>query len=237
MSTFILVHGAWHGGWCWKKIIPLLEEGGHKVIAPDLPGHGENKVPIVEITLQLYVNHVCQIIDSQAEPVILVAHSLGGSTISQAAENRPGKIKALVYLSGLLLLNGEAAVNYTLSDTEAIVLPNLTMPEDLSYSSVNEEIVKEAFYGHCSEEDINYAKPRLVPEASAPFQTPVVTTEEKFGQIPRVYISCLKDKAIGPSTQKKMYTNLPCDKLIRMDTDHSPFFSAPEELAMHLLSI
>jgi hypothetical protein len=134
-------------------------------------------------------------------------------------------------------MNGEAAVNYTLTDTEAIVLPNLRMPEDLSYSSVNDEIVKEAFYGHCSEEDINYAKPRLVPEASAPFQSPVFTTEENFGQIPRVYISCLKDKALGPFTQEKMYTNLPCEKLIRMDTDHSPFFSAPEELARHLLSI
>ena len=237
MSTFVLVHGAWHGAWCWKKIIPLLKKEGHKVKAPDLPGHGNDKTPISEITLQLYADHVCQVLDSQAEPVILVGHSLGGSTISQVAEKRPEKIKTLVYLSALLLLNGEAAVNYTLSDTEAIVLPNLTMPEDLSYSSVNDEIVEEAFYGHCTEDDINYAKPRLVPEASAPFQTPVIVTEEKFGRIPRIYISCLQDKAVGPSIQKKMYTNLPCEKLIRMDTDHSPFFSAPEELARHLISI
>ena len=99
MSTFVLIHGAWHGAWCWKKIIPLLEKEGHNVEAPELPGHGNHKVPIAEISLQLYVDYVCQVIDSQSEPVILVGHSLGGCTISQAAENRPEKIKALVYLS------------------------------------------------------------------------------------------------------------------------------------------
>ena len=77
----------------------------------------------------------------------------------------------------------------------------------------------------------------LVPEASAPFLTPVITTEEKFGQIPRVYISCLRDKAIGPATQEKMYKNLPCEKIIHIDTDHSPFFSAPDELTRHLMLI
>jgi len=237
MSTFVLIHGAWHGAWCWKKIIPLLEKEGHKVEAPDLPGHGSHIVPIEEISLQLYVNHVCSIIDSQTKPVILVGHSLAGCTISQVAENQSEKVKTLVYLSAFLLRKGEAAVNYTLSDPEAIVLPNLTMPEDFSYSTVNEDIIKEAFYGFCSDDDVAFSKPLLVSEASEPFQAPVKTSEEKFGRIPRVYISCLQDKAISPSIQEKMYTNLPCEKLIRMDTDHSPFFSAPEELARHLLSI
>jgi len=124
-----------------------------------------------------------------------------------------------------------------MSDTEAVVMANLTMAEDQSYSSVKEEILKEAFYVNCSDEDIRFAQPLLVPEASAPFLTPVITTEEKFGQIPRVYISCLRDKAISPAIQEKMYTNLPCKKIFRMDTDHSPFFSAPEDLARHLLLI
>ena len=237
MSSFVLIHGAWHGAWCWKKIIPLLENKGHKVKAPDLPGHGSHTMPITEISLQLYVDHVCQVIDSQTEPVVLVGHSLGGCTISQVAENRPKKIKTLVYLTAYLLMNDEPALNYVMSDTEAIVVPNLTMPEDLSYSSVNEEIIKEAFYGDCSDEDVAFAKPLLVPEASEPFRAPVKTTEEKFGRIPRVYITCLRDKAITPGIQEKMYTNLPCKKVIRMNTDHSPFFSATEELAEHLLSI
>jgi pimeloyl-ACP methyl ester carboxylesterase len=78
MSTYVLIHGAYQGAWCWKKIIPLIEKEGHKVVAPDLPGHGENKRPIAQINLQTYTDRLCEILDEQPDPVILVGHSLGG---------------------------------------------------------------------------------------------------------------------------------------------------------------
>ena len=236
MSNYVLIHGAWHGGWCWKNILPLIEKEGHKVVAPDLPGHGKDKKPITEITLQAYTDRVCQILDEQSEPVILVGHSMGGVVITQAAEYRPEKIKKLVYLTGFLLHNGEFLLQLAEPDTEALVLPNLVMAEDQSYATVKEEALKEVFYADCSDEDVEFAKSQLVPQAAAPFATPVSTTEENFGRIPRVYISCLRDKAISPSIQEKMYTALPCEKVITLDTSHSPFFSAPEALANHLLS-
>ena len=118
-----------------------------------------------------------------------------------------------------------------------MVLPNLVMAEDQSSATVREAAIKEAFYGGCSEEDIALARLLLVPEALAPSATPISITEGNFGRVPRVYIECLRDKAIPPALQKKMYTALPCQKVISMDTDHSPFFSAPEELVTHLLSL
>jgi pimeloyl-ACP methyl ester carboxylesterase len=237
MSTYVLIHGAWHGGWCWDKIVPLLENKGHKVEAPDLPGHGSDKTPISEISLQTYTDRVCQILDAQPEPVILVGHSMGGVVITQAAEYRPEKIKKLVYLTACLLQNGEFLLQYGEPDKEALVLPNLIMAEDRSYASVREDALKEAFYGDCSDEDVMRAKSLLVPQAAAPLATPVSTTADNFGRIPRVYIACLRDRAISPSIQEKMYGNLPCEKVIKMHTSHSPFFSAPEELAGHLLSL
>ncbi|MGD9114548.1 MAG: alpha/beta fold hydrolase [Desulfobacterales bacterium] len=237
MSNYVLIHGAWHGGWCWKNIIPLIEKEGHSVVAPDLPGHGKDKKPITEITLQAYTDRVCQILDEQSEPVILVGHSMGGVVITQTAEYRPEKIKTLVYLTGFLLQNGEFLLQLAEPDTEALVLPNLVMAEDQSYATIKEEALKEVFYADCSDEDVEFAKSQLVPQAAAPFATPVSTTEENFGRVPRVYISCSRDKAISPSVQEKMYKALPCEKIVSLETSHSPFFSAPEELANHLLSI
>ena len=63
MGTYVLIHGAFHGGWAWDRIAPLLEKEGHTVIAPDLPGHGNDKTPVADITLQLYTDTVCRILD------------------------------------------------------------------------------------------------------------------------------------------------------------------------------
>lgn len=237
MSTYVLIHGAWHGSWCWDKVVPLLKKEGHKAEAPDLPGHGKNKRPISEISLQAYVDHVCQILDTQFEPVILVGHSLGGVVITQAAEYRPEKIKALIYLSAFLLRNGEFLFQLAGGDATALILPNLIMAEDQSYSTIRDDGIKEVFYGDCSDEDVTRAKSLLVPQATAPFATPVNTTEEKFGSVRRAYISCLRDKAVSPALQEQMYKALLCEKVVTMDTCHSPFFSDPERLVGHLLSL
>jgi pimeloyl-ACP methyl ester carboxylesterase len=237
MNTYVLIHGAWHGSWCWDKLVPLLTKEGHKVEAPDLPGHGTDKTPIPEISLKAYADRVCQILDTQPEPVILVGHSMGGLVITQAAEYRPEKISTLVYLSAILPRNGESLLQLAEGDKEALVLPNLIMAEDQTYATLKDEGIKEAFYDDCSDEDVARSKSLLVPQAAAPLVTPVQTTEENFGRVRRVYISCLRDKAITPAVQEKMYKAVPCEKVITIDTSHSPFFSAPEKLVGHLLSL
>jgi pimeloyl-ACP methyl ester carboxylesterase len=237
MSVYILVHGAWHGSWCWDKIAPFLEKVGHQVQAPDLPGHGDDKTPIAEISLKAYADRVCDILDTQPEPVILVGHSMGGVVVTQAAEYRPDKVKILIYVAAFLLKNGEFLLQYAEQDKDSMVLPNLIMAQDQSFATLKEEAVKEVFYGDCSDEDIEKAKLLLVPQAVAPLATPVKTSQDNFGSLPRIYISCSRDRAISPPIQEKMCSNLPCEKVIQMDTSHSPYLSAPEELAKHLLSI
>ena len=237
MATYVLVHGAWHGAWCWDKVVPLLERAGHSVEALDLPGHGRDKTPIPEVTLQAYADSVCRALDAKAEPVVLAGHSMGGIVITQSAERRPVKIKTLVYLTAFLLRNGETLLHVAQGDTEALVLPNLVMAPDESYATIRDEAIREVFYGDCTDEDVSRARSLLVPQATAPFATPMSTTEANFGRVGRVYIECLRDRAISPSVQEAMYAALPCQKVITMDTDHSPFFSAPEELAAHLVSL
>ena len=236
MATFLLVHGAWHGAWCWDKVVPLIEERGHKVHAIDLPGHGNDKTPTASVSLESYLERVRLVLDEEGEPIIVVGHSMGGIVITQAAEERPDSIRKLVYLCAFLPKNGQSLMD--LGSAESMVrIPDTVVPSADRSLTVKTESLKEMFYHDCSDEDVTFARERLVPQAGAPFAAAVRTTEANFGRVPRVYIECLLDRVIPPPSQEQMYTALPCERVITMDTSHSPFFSAPNELAEHLLSL
>ena len=237
MSTYVLIHGSWHGAWCWYKIIPLLEQAGHRAIALDLPGHGRDWTAAREVSLQSYVESVCNVLDAQAEPVILVGHSRGGIVISQVAEHRPEKVQTLVYLAAFLIPNGEAMLPTAVSDTESLIVSNLAVNEEQGYHMLKKEAFRDALYADCAEEDVALATALLTPEPNAPVATPMGITQEHFGRIPRVYIETLRDRGVSPSLQKKMYSALPCQRVISMETSHSPFFSASQELARHLTEL
>ena len=238
MSTYVLVHGAWHGSWCWEKVVPLLKQTGHQVEILDLPGHGQDKTPLGEITLAAYTKRVGETLDAQAEPVILVGHSMGGIVITQVAEERPEKIQRLVYLTAYLVQNGESLLQVAQTDSDTLISPNLMVNEEQGSLTFKEGApLKDIFYGDCSDEDVARATSLLVPQALAPFVTPVRITSDHFDRVPRVYIECLRDRTISPSIQKMMYTATPCQTILSMQTSHSPFFSAPQELVRHLTSL
>lgn len=229
--TYILVHGAWHGAWCWAKLMAHLEQAGHKAIALDLPAHGQDITPAKGLTLQLYVDRIIQTVDAQRKPVVLVGHSLGGITISGVSEQRPDRINMLVYLSAVLLRNGESWPEVAARNEPSMLASNVSPSADGITSSVNLDKVKEIFYADCSDEDVERAKKLLRPEPLGPRAEPVRITDQRFGRVPRVYIECLQDNAIRPSSQKNMYTAMPCKKVYTLNTSHSPFLSSPAELA------
>jgi pimeloyl-ACP methyl ester carboxylesterase len=238
MSRFVLIHGAWHGAWCWYKVIPLLEKQGHEVIAPDLPGHGIDRTPPNRVSLKSYTDRICSILDAGGEPALLVGHSMGGIPVTQAAEYRPDRIRTLVYLTAFLLPNGMSLFDEAQTHNDSLVPPNMIFADDdPSYVNFRMEALRETFYGDCSDADNALARSLVTSQPQSPLMTPLQTTAENFGRVPRIYIEALQDKAITPPVQKKMYTNLPCQQVMSMDTSHSPFFSQPERLAGHLLSL
>ena len=203
----------------------------------DLPSHGGDDTPVSEVTLAAYAEHVAAVLDEHPEPVVLVGHSMGGLVISEAAERRPEKIRLLVYLTGFLLPKGRSLLETAQTDEESIVFPNADVDQEKGVVSIREDAAKAVFYDDCSEEDAENARKRLMPQPLAPFATPVSVSEENFGRVRRAYIECLRDRAIGPATQKRMHAESPCEKVVPMETSHSPFLSAPEELVGHLDSL
>jgi pimeloyl-ACP methyl ester carboxylesterase len=237
MSTYVLIHGSWHGAWCWYKVVPRLEQAGHTALAIDLPGHGRDWTPPQDVSMQTYIDSVCGVLDTLPEPAILVGHSRGGIVISQVAESRPEKIKALVYLAAYLIPNGEAMLPTALGDTESLIVSNLTLNEEQGWHMLKAEAFEQALYADCPSEDVALARTLLTPEPNAPVATPLKLTEANFGRVPRTYITCLADRGISPALQKAMYTRLPCQQVISLNTSHSPFLAAPDELVRHLASL
>lgn len=232
-SPLILVHGAWHGSWCWRYVTPLLQQQGYQVFAPDLPGHPYELSLFKEITLSTYVNFLIKLIEPLDQPVVLVGHSLAGVILSQVAELIPEKIKKIIYICALLPKSGSSCVleasNQQLNNVGKLLSEKIDANEmrcNLSYPLK----IKEAFYHCCSEEDFQIALSLLQPEPLSPMIEQVTLSEQKFGKVAKCYIECLQDKAVDLANQRRMLNNAHIRHILSLDCDHSPFFSAPAAL-------
>jgi pimeloyl-ACP methyl ester carboxylesterase len=236
-QTYVLVHGAWHGSWAYYKLHALLENSGNRVISINLPGHGIDKTDPGEVTLDDYRDAVVEVLDTIPEQVILVGHSMGGIAISVAAEARPEKISKLVYLAGFMPKNGESMLDLALKDTASLIGPNLIFDFQNNTIDIKRGNISDIFYNRFNSKDIQLSKTLLTPNPLKPIITKLVLTEENYGSIPKYYISTLRDKAVTPYFQYKMYKDLPFNNIFYMCSEHSPFFSQPHHLKRILTRI
>jgi len=206
---------------------PLLRRNGHRVIALDLPGHGDDRTPMATVEPGSDVGRVCDALDTIADPVILVGHSSGGMVITAVANLRPTAVRALVYLAAFLLPPGVSPPVVMREDSESLLQSSLVVDEAHRTVAVRDEALKDLFYGDCSDEDVAWARARLVAEPlRVPVTTPRAPAPEPSALIaelcPRFYVETLRDRALGPVTQRKMYQALPCWKVYSLSTSHSP---------------
>ncbi len=110
MGTYVLVHGAWHGGWCWKKVAPLLESAGHRVATPTLTGLGERADLLSrDVGLATHIADVSGLIeDDRLSEVVLVGHSYAGMVITGVADRVRYRIRRLVYLDTFVPHDGDS---------------------------------------------------------------------------------------------------------------------------------
>lgn len=278
-SPYLLVHGAWHGTWCWGKISPALAAAGHPVLAIDLPGHGLNAAfpaafdvqprtsalatelsPLAGITLADYAKAVADAVDSLLAAgfpaPIVVGHSMGGGAIHAAAELLgPGKIARLVYLAAFMPKDGQSMIAFP---PDPAAPPSLLTPLLVSDPTVSAALrldpastdhsyragLINLFYGQMDAATARAALNLLSPDIPVgPMVTPIGTTAQRWGAIPRTYIRTSADHVIPPVAQDLMVAQAdaatPANKtqVLQLDSDHSPFLSMPQQLIRALLSL
>ena len=206
MKSVLLVHGAWHGSWCWEIVQNSLIENGVDTHSVNLPFTG----------VEDDISAVREAIASIDNEIILVGHSYGGIVISKAAEDTE-KVTQLIYLCAILLEPGET-MQLDGSKIEIDV-------DDALISVVKPQAIIPAFY---ADVDSNLAKQSIERLRPFPIVAGTVGVGEAWRDVPSTYIVCKDDAAIPSNLQYSMARR--ASRLIEWECAHSPFFSNPELL-------
>lgn len=231
MATFLMIHGAWHGGWSFETLRAGLEARGHRLIAPDLPGMGGDDTTLAAISLAGWAEFVAELARAQSEAVILCGHSRGGIVVSEAAERAPEAIAALVYIAAYLVPSGRS-MSQVVAEVPRIpeFEAGLSPVANGAARALSAEAAAVAFYQCSPEEARRDACSRLRPEPVAPLITPLSLSDARFGTVPRHYIECTEDRVITLARQREMQSNLPCVSVTTLESDHSPVLACPDAL-------
>lgn len=239
-KDIVLVHGAWHPEEVWESTKSTLKAKGYRPVSVQLPGLGYDMTPAAEVTFADHVETVKAAINSLPGKVTLVGHSYGGMVIAQAAEDMPNKVRAAVFVSAFLPINGESVLDLGPLDTASVAGQNLQVDPQAMTISVPSEVHVEAFYtsllsknqnNQAVSDQVDQILPLIRPQPLATFTTPV-QLGENFEQLPKYYISSLNDQAITPGLQQYMiqrYANS-ITVFTLEDSDHTPFITEPNLL-------
>lgn len=230
MSDFLLIHGSCHGAWCWRELIPRLESRGHTARAIDLPAHGDDPADPGEVTLEDYAHAILDAID---RPVTLVGHSMAGYAVTAAAQRGPQKIDRLIYLCAYVPRRATTLAALRREAPRQPMREAIELSADGRTFTVPPERARDLFYNDVPEDLATWAVGQLCPEPIWPQETEIASTD-RAESLPRAYIRCTDDQTVPYEYQVTMTEHWPASRVADMETGHSPFLSAPEDLAWHL---
>ena len=230
---FVLIHGAWHGDWCWSGVIKELEDAGHTAEAPLMPGHnpGDDRS---HITFDSYVEKIVEVLKTQPKPVILVGHSSAGFLLQVAAPKAPDKIEKLIFHNAFILSDGMAQFDLVPPDVaKAMTSAAKASPDNCV--PVMEDFVRGMLMGGEPRDIQDALIARLVPQPLALFATKVNTTDFKQLNIPRTVLFCRDDISLPAGAYIGMAQNLGQHDLLEVEGGHETLFARPEVVAQGLM--
>jgi pimeloyl-ACP methyl ester carboxylesterase len=214
MARVILVHGAWHGGWCWDRLVPLLEKAGHTVELVDLPSSGRGGDLLADAAL---VRHT---IERSKSPTVVVGHSYGGMVITEGAAGCP-QVSHLVYLCAFMLDRGQSLLDQFGGKVSSWV----QVDPETGNSRVLDAV--PVFYADVDREGAEGYAARLAPQNLKSFVDRL--TQAAWEGIPSTYVVCTQDQAIPHAVQQAMSAR--AGAVRTLESSHSPFMSQPGEVA------
>jgi pimeloyl-ACP methyl ester carboxylesterase len=236
MATFVLVHGGWHGGWCWQKVIPFLEEASHEVYAPTLTGLAERTSELSpDIGLETHIQDVVGLlVEKNLHGVILVGHSYGGMVITGVVDAVPERIAHLVYLDTFVPRDGEA-----MADVSPMVIGLLRRQAQADGWRID----SRGTYGVTTEPDRSWVRRSVTPQPLKTLVQPLHLKNPAIVEaVPRTHIDCtgsgffvllmrhlLAPRALPPREAGWRLRQLP--------TGHDAMITKPRELADVLLEV
>jgi len=230
---FVLLHGAWHGGWCWDGVVKALEEAGHTAEAPTMPGHGP-KDDRSGIRFEDYVEAIVRVLAQQPEPVVLVGHSSAGFMMQAAAPKASGKISQLIFHNAFVLPDGKC--QFDLVPPE--VAQGMTAAAKASPDNcvpIDEGFVRGALMQDAPVEIQDNLIARLVPQPISLFTTPVSTGDFEALAILKTVLFCKDDASLPPGAYLGMAQGLGEHDVIELEGGHETLFINPKALAGALI--
>lgn len=234
MTTFALVHGAWHDAWCWERVAPLLERAGHEVLAPQLPSDDGTA------DFDAYADLVCDALGECDDDVVVVAHSLAGATGALIPDRRP--VRHLVYLCAAVPAAGLSLLDQWQAEPDMVSpefgsgwLQGLTEPDDqLRTTWVDLEFARNVFYADCDDATATAAIDHLRPQSGYPWTLPCSLSEHP--SVGCTSVVCNEDLVVNPSWSKRVARRIDAD-IVELPGSHSPFLSQPSAVADVLLRV
>ncbi len=240
MATFVLVHGAWHGGWCWSRLIPFLEAAGHRAFGPSLTGCGD-KVRLLspEIGLSTHIEDIVKLIQEQRlGQVILVGHSYGGMVITGVADRVPDQVAHLVYFDTFVPRDGQA-----MADFAPLVKSVFRWQARRRGDGWRIDPPRGETFGVTAEPDVKWVRAMVTPQPLKTFEEPLrLSDPDVVSHFPGTHITCTgRGFLVWLIRQLNSARALPPKelgwRLRQLPTGHDAMITMPRELAGLLLEV
>jgi pimeloyl-ACP methyl ester carboxylesterase len=231
VTDLVLVHGAWHGAWCWRRVLPALWGAGHRVVTVTLTGLGERAHQLSPaITLGTHVQDVVTAVRAEeCRDAVLVGHSYGGLPVTGAADVLGDAVARLVYVDGVVPEPGDCWSTRNPPEVQGERRGAIARHGHLPPPP------PEAF--GLAGDDAAWVGRRQTPQPAGVYDDPVHFDAARWAARPRTFVDCTAPPLPTIDPSRRLVREQPGWEVVELATGHDPMVSAPEELARVLLAV